>query len=421
MKKIFEVCLTLISLLLLAGCAGKLIASPLILAAREGDNKAIIELLDSGGDVNEPASWPKPLVAAASFGHIDTVRLLLDRGADVNAPDAYGLSPLIGAALNAHADIARLLIESGADIDAAMAGIEIYGGERAKPGLALLERLAQQTSASGQSVIAKSASGRSYPSSPNSDIDEIPVITAEPRKSDFAVVIGIENYRSLPKSDYSGNDAALVTAYLKALGFPERNIDFISDARATKTDMEKSLEAWLPNQARKESTIFVYYSGHGAPEPATGEAYIVPYDGDPNYLTVTGYPLKRLYAQLGRLEAKEIIVVLDSCFSGSGGRSVLAKGARPLVMMAATETLPSNMAVLTATQGSQISTSSPEKGHGVFTYYFLKALKDGKRDLSEIYDTIKPQVEDAAKRLNVRQSPGLDPGAERIKGSFSLE
>ncbi|MCX8023253.1 MAG: hypothetical protein N2745_10835, partial [Syntrophorhabdaceae bacterium] len=72
-------------------------------------------------------------------------------------------------------------------------------------------------------------------------------------------------------------------------------------------------------------------------------------------------------------------VKLDSCFSGAGGRSVLAKGARPLVIMSDIKTIPPNMAVLSATQGTQISVSSPEKGHGIFTYYFLKALKDGKR------------------------------------------
>jgi uncharacterized caspase-like protein len=75
---------------------------------------------------------------------------------------------------------------------------------------------------------------------------------------------------------------------------------------------------------------------------------------------------------------------------------------------------------LTATQGSQISTSSPEKGHGIFTYYFLKALKDGRRNLAEIYEYIKPQVEDEAKQINVQQSPSLNPGMEKIKGKFTL-
>ena len=77
------------------------------------------------------------------------------------------------------------------------------------------------------------------------------------------------------------------------MGLPERNIELIVDDKATKTDIEKSLEAWLPNRTTRDSSVFIYYSGHGSPDPASGDSYIVPYDGDPNYLSVTGYPLKR--------------------------------------------------------------------------------------------------------------------------------
>jgi len=239
-------------------------------------------------------------------------------------------------------------------------------------------------------------------------------------EKDIAVIIGIEGYQNLPKSDYSFDDARLVKDYVKALGFKERNIELLTDEKATKSSIEKTLEVWLRNKAKTNSRVFIYYSGHGSPDPSTGEAYIVPYDGDPNYLSVTGYPLKRLYGKLGNLPASEIVIVIDACFSGAGGRSVLAKGARPLVMMAPITELSRNIAVLSATQGTQISTSSQEKGHGIFTYYFLKALKDGKKNLVEIYEDIKPQVEDEAKQLNVQQSPSISPTPEKLIGRFSL-
>lgn len=68
------------------------------------------------------------------------------------------------------------------------------------------------------------------------------------------------------------------------------------------------------------------------PNPKSGDAYLVPYDGDPAFIDETGYSLKRMYAALGKLPAKEVIVALHSCYSGAGGRSVIAKGSRPLVM-----------------------------------------------------------------------------------------
>lgn len=73
------------------------------------------------------------------------------------------------------------------------------------------------------------------------------------------------------------------------------------------------------------------------------------------------------------------------------------------------------LAVLSAAQGTQISTSSREKRHGVFTYHFLKALQDGKTQLGDIYDYLGPRVEDEAKLQNVQQSPVLRPSASDVR------
>lgn len=119
------------------------------------------------------------------------------------------------------------------------------------------------------------------------------------------------------------------------------------------------------------------------------------------------------------LQAKEVIVILDSCFSGAGGRSALAKGARPLAMMKETPLISANMVVLSAAEGNQISTSSPDKGHGLFTYYLLKALNDGRKNILDIYDYIRPQVEDDAKALNVRLTPQISPKTETFEKILS--
>ncbi|BCB96053.1 hypothetical protein JZK55_09750 [Dissulfurispira thermophila] len=402
----------------------------LIWAAMEGKIDVINFLISKGANVyvKDNMGWTA-LMRAATKGHTSVMELLINKGIDVNAKANDGWTALTEAAWYGHVSAVYLLLNKGADIDYAIIRLEsqaIKDPEKTsyyKQAIALLERLRPKKEMVSQQLPSQVAVKQDIHPVIKSDIDELPTIVNKHKiigDKDIAIIIGIEKYQGLPKSDYSKNDAKLVKDYLKALGFQERNIELITDEKATLSAITKTIEAWLPNRVKPDGRVFVYYSGHGAPEPKTGDAYIVPYDGDPNYLEVTGYPLKRLYAKLGELKAKEVIVALDSCFSGAGGRSVLAKGARPLVIMAAGAVLPSNIVVLSATQGTQISTSSPEKGHGVFTYYFLKALKEGKKTISEIYEHIKPLVEDEAKQLNVQQSPSINPDAEKLKGRFIL-
>jgi len=281
-------------------------------------------------------------------------------------------------------------------------------------------------------VVSPQRSSTPAPTSPNpahslsaaDDISSIPTLTKAQMvygAGDIAVVIGIEKYQNLPQAEFAENDARLMRGYLKALGFAERNIEFLSDAKATKSGLEKTIEGVLPNRLKKGNRVFIYYSGHGSPDPVTGEAYLVPHDADLAYLATTAYPLKRLYTQMAKLDARDVTIVLDSCFSGSGGRSVLARGAKAAMPVIEDPLLAArSMAVITSTEGTQISTSFPEKGYGLFTYYFLKAIKEGKSDLTEIYDHVKPQVEDEARRMNVSQSPALRPGAEAVKGRFVM-
>jgi uncharacterized caspase-like protein len=251
-----------------------------------------------------------------------------------------------------------------------------------------------------------------------SDIDELPSIKAKPNKNAYAIVIGIEHYRQkLPKADFATSDAKLMSEYLtKAMGYPEENVILLLNDRALQSDLTKYFEKWLPNNVDKASTVFIYYSGHGAPNPKTGDAYLVPYDGDPSFIDQTGYSLKRLYESLNKLQTREIIVVLDSCFSGAGGRSVLAKGARPLVMnLQNNMALSKNMTVLSASSGEQISSTYDEKGHGLFTYFMLKGIKnedvvqpDGSIAISDLFNYLKPQVERIArKQYNNEQTPQL--------------
>ncbi|MBI4676681.1 MAG: caspase family protein [Elusimicrobia bacterium] len=244
-------------------------------------------------------------------------------------------------------------------------------------------------------------------------------LTARP--ADFAIVIGIDKYQSLPVASYADRDATAVRSHLIAMGFPKKNIIFLTRDKATKSSFMSYFEEWLPKNVQPESKVFVYFSGHGAPDPESGDAYLVPWDGNPQFLQSTAYSLKQLFAALGRLKAKEVTVALDACFSGAGGRSVLAQGARPLVVRVNAGQVPGgNLTVFSAASGEQITGALEEAEYGIFTYHFLKGLRGGARDSSGqitakgLFDYLTPHVQEDARRQNREQTPGLSGAGERV-------
>lgn len=248
-----------------------------------------------------------------------------------------------------------------------------------------------------------------------------PVYKSGEKTDHFAMVVGIENYSSLPSARFAERDAADMAEHFGALGVPRRNIVHLAGSQATLTGLKKYLQAWLPKNVTPSSRVYFYFSGHGAPDAASGNAYLVPWDGDPSYLAESAYPLSQLYSDLGRLPAASVLVALDACFSGAGGRSVLAKGARPLVAKVDMGQVPGDkMTLLAAASGNEITSAVDAEGHGMFTYFLLKGLNGAAKDSSGrvtvkgLYDYLKPHVQDEARRQNREQTPTLQAARDTI-------
>ncbi|MFH1724638.1 MAG: caspase family protein [Elusimicrobiota bacterium] len=245
----------------------------------------------------------------------------------------------------------------------------------------------------------------------HSDIDT-PGYRMKERPHDFAVVIRIDGYKDLPSAQFAERDAETMRAHLLAMGLPKRHVVLLKGKQATGNGMRKYLDEWLPRNVSPDSNVFFYYSGHGAPDTRNGKAYLVPWDGDAQFLKSTAYPVEKLYASLNQLKAKRVVIALDACFSGAGGRSVLAKGARPLVLKIDEGVVPKGKLVLfTAAAGGEITSALEQEGHGIFTYFFLKGLQGAAKDAAgritakSLYDYLKPKVQDEARLQNREQTP----------------
>jgi hypothetical protein len=251
------------------------------------------------------------------------------------------------------------------------------------------------------------------------DVDTNIPKTGKVNKDGIAVIIGNREYhmQDVPRVDFAIRDAAVMRKYVtRALGFRPGNIIYYENATqanfrtvfGSESDHKGKLFSWVK---RGRSDVFIYYSGHGAPDPGSKTGYFVPTDCDPATVRLNGYSLKTFYANLARLPARSITVVLDACFSGVSAKGMLLKNVSPVFFQVDNPLLSLEEATLfTSSTGEQISSWYPEKRHGLFTYFFLKGLQgaadsngDKQVTASEMEAYLKDEVSYMARRLSMRE------------------
>ncbi|MBE6230919.1 MAG: hypothetical protein E7117_00970 [Bacteroidales bacterium] len=230
-----------------------------------------------------------------------------------------------------------------------------------------------------------------------SDVDkDIPTCNVL-KENTFAVVIANENYETVSRVPLALNDGKIFSEYCrKVLGVPENHIRYYEDAtygamlRAMK-DIKEIAATYKPG----EMDVIFYYAGHGVPDEATKDSYLLPVDGDGQQTEVC-YPLGKLYSELGNLNAGNVLVFLDACFSGSNrdDNMVTSAGTRKVALAAKPATPVGNMVIFSAASGDETAYPYDEKGHGLFTYFLLKKLKEtaGNVTLGELQEYITENV-----------------------------
>lgn len=251
-----------------------------------------------------------------------------------------------------------------------------------------------------------------------SDVDTDIPSTGKQNPNTFAVVIANENYQEESKVEYAIHDGQIFAEYCrKTLGIPKDNIHFRKDA--TFNNIKKELN-WMEQvaQAYKGKAEFVfYYAGHGFPDDATHEPYLLPVDGNGS-ITSTGMNLSELYKQLGALRSKGVTVFLDACFSGAQRGDGMLASARGIALKVKDDVPPGKMIVFTAANGQQTAYPYKEKGHGLFTYYLLKELQNTKGNVTmgELCDFVSDRVAKQSVVINSKpQTPTVIPSESFLK------
>lgn len=245
-----------------------------------------------------------------------------------------------------------------------------------------------------------------------SDVDEnIPENPTTNNKT-FAVVIANQNYTNVAGVPLALNDGLAFSKYCeKTLGMPAENVRYYADASyGTMLRAIRDIKN-IANAFNGDINIVFYYAGHGIPNEATKDAYLLPTDADGTQ-TEGCYSLNKLYTELGSTKAKEIVVFLDACFSGSKREEGMLASARGVALKAKQEDPRGNMVVFSAASGDETAFPYSAKGHGLFTYYLLKKLQESKGDvnLGELSDYISENVKQQSVVINRKvQTPTATP------------
>jgi hypothetical protein len=215
-----------------------------------------------------------------------------------------------------------------------------------------------------------------------SDVDhEIPIHKKE-YANRYALIIGNENYSSFQRSlsyevnvAFARDDASAFAEYAKSLlGVPERNITLLLDA--TSAEMQQGLAKMhlIAKNSGGKAEFFVFYAGHGLPDEATKEPYLMPVDVSGSFVHLA-LPLKEFYNSLTEYPTERISVFIDACFSG-GARNQGLVAARGVRVTPRETMVKGNMVVFTASAAEESALPYTSKNHGLFTYYLLKKLKE---------------------------------------------
>jgi len=248
-----------------------------------------------------------------------------------------------------------------------------------------------------------------------------------------AVVIGNRSYDKLPRSVTSYNDADAIYSFLtEHLGYRPDNIIDVRDAK--KADLEKlfgaepGFEGDLARlvQSQSNAKVLVYYSGHGASDGAQNETYLLPVDTEPYRDELGGYKLSTLYANLARLDAKSVLVLLETEYGSDHGALVLPPNLPETMNTALPRAPVPGLTVLAASDRGQRTLIDVTYDIGLFTRYLIEGLAggadrppigngDGELDSAEIYVFTAALVDLAARKtFGVLQHPVYSGAATSV-------
>lgn len=256
------------------------------------------------------------------------------------------------------------------------------------------------------------------------------------RENAIAIVLGVEDYKYFAKAPYATNDANLMAQYFQQVFGIEKVFTYTNDEvsgfffeNMFNPDFGELQKAVVEN----ETEVFVFYSGHGLPSKDGETVYILPYDGRVEALNKQGFELNKLYSNLEALNAKNVTIFIDACFSGVS-RATETYSMQNLVAMKGVSIKPKikqpwldnpNFIVFTSSDFEETSLGFDPSETGLFTYFVCAGLlgeadenEDRKVTSGELKNYVTKEVIQTSVKIRGQQTPRFYGNEEFILGQY---
>jgi peptidoglycan hydrolase-like protein with peptidoglycan-binding domain len=265
------------------------------------------------------------------------------------------------------------------------------------------ERAAQQAAAEQKAAEARAAQQAAAEQKAVAERTQIaiaaavPAIPAElanlPYGRYHALVIGNNAYRSLPKLKTAAGDAEAVAALLqKDYGY---DVTLLTDA---SEEAIVGAFAALRQSLTAEDNLLVYYAGHGWYDVDAERGYWLPVDAvtDNQSHWISNAEVTDM---LKAIKAKQVLVVADSCYSGTLTRGLAIGGKGPGYIQAIVD---QRARTAMTSGGLEPVADSGGGSHSVFAKAFLDTLRGnlGVIDGEGVFEKVRERV-----LLNAEQTP----------------
>lgn len=225
----------------------------------------------------------------------------------------------------------------------------------------------------------------------------------------YALIIGNDDYRKLPKLQTAVADAKAVEKVLRTkYGFNTKLL-----LNATRYQILSALNE-LREKLTDKDNLVIYYAGHGELDRKNARGNWLPVDAGPDN-TANWISNTAITDILNVMNAREILVVADSCYSGALTRSALGRLRSGMSLQEKQRWMrlmvkKRSRTVLTS-GGDQPVLDSAGGAHSVFAAAFLKVLRNNKGVLegARLYGEIAKRMREALRDVPFNQVPEYAP------------